>query len=84
MFITVRVALVGALAFAAMGLVASGGGRMLSPLHVRAECTSQVVTADNVLATCHKGWWKPAPNLSSLGCLQIGANVWSCPAGVKP
>lgn len=83
MFISLRVLLIVALAFAAMGLAASGGGRVLASLHVRAACTTQTVSGE-ILATCHRGWWKPAPNLQPLGCVGIGVNVWSCPAGVKP
>jgi hypothetical protein len=72
-----------ALAFAAMGFAASGGGRFLSSLHVRAACISQSV-GGNILATCHRGWTKPAPDLTSLGCVSVGVNVWSCPADVRP
>jgi len=83
MFISLRVLLFVALALAAMGLAASGGGRVLASLHVRAACTTQTVSGQ-ILASCHRGWWKPAPNLQSIGCVGVGVNVWSCPAGVKP
>jgi hypothetical protein len=83
MVFTLRIVLVFALALTAMGLAATDGGRVLTQLHAKAGCNA-VSVDDGVLATCHKGWWKPAPNLQSLGCTTVGVNVWSCPADVKP
>jgi hypothetical protein len=83
MVVSLRVVLVLVLALTAMGLATSDGSRVLTSLHAKAGCN--VVSLDNgELATCHKGWWKKAPNLQPLGCNAVGVNVWSCPADVKP
>jgi hypothetical protein len=83
MVVPIRALLVLVLLLAAMGLAATSGGRVLTSLHTKAGCNT-VVVDDGQLATCHKGWWKPAPNLTPLGCNLVGINVWSCPADVKP
>jgi hypothetical protein len=76
-----RIALVTGLVLSLMGVVANGS--LLRKLGASAGC-SVVRSAGQVqLESCHSGWFKGAPNLTTHGCSLVSTTgkqaYWSCP-----
>ena len=77
-----RIVVVTGLAISLMGTVANG--TILGRLGVTAGCSSARTGSSLMLESCHAGWFKGYPNLTSRGCTSTGltgrTQYWSCPA----
>jgi len=77
-----RIVLVTGLALSLMGVVANGS--LLRTVGASAGCSVVRTTNQLRLESCHAGWFKGLPNLTTHGCTLVSTagkqEYWSCPS----